>query len=194
MHHTSVPLMVTRPRPVDGRGLSLPELLAMTVVAAAIVGLAVASTRFGATASQDFEAAAALDSVLSNATSLWVQDGELSDGLVTPSGPPGPLQRAIPGLYLVPGSLPLTGAEAGDTVSVDIVAGRSGAIAAAARSSSGSCLLTRVELGDGAGPQRFAMAEPDANTVCAGMSAMNLGGAIDPGRDGSSWSSPMRLP
>jgi prepilin-type N-terminal cleavage/methylation domain-containing protein len=182
--------MSTRLRPRRRhRGWTLPELITVMVLIGVAAAAFVAIPNLGRDRGSDLEAAASIDSVLTAVTTLWKASGEVT-------GSHTALADVYPSVRYREGEHPVGTGEVADTVSVELVPGPSGSVGVAARSGSGACLLSRMDLGDGAMPQRYAIIPRDGTTTCSGKTAMaiNVREDAQAARDGSGWSSPIRLP
>lgn len=89
----------------------------------------------------------------------------------------------------------LSEGQVGDIAAISWIPGdRSAAVGVAARAANGDCLLSRIDLGDRAGPQRFGVVEAaDPAQPCQGETALLLPEVHDPDRAGASWANPTRI-
>lgn len=200
---------MTRPR--RRRGLTLPELLAVALLVGVAASAVVAIPAVGRDRAHTYQAAAALEAAVNAAAAVWDTAGQLPPETDTVNGQPAVLSamgRHVPDLQLLnagqrdtadgpaPSRAQVLPGQAAETISVAWIAGRdAAAIAVATRSVSGDCLLTRVDLGDRAGPQRYGLIPTGLAGVppCQGDVAMSLPFVDDPTRAGASWANPTRI-
>lgn len=200
--------MTDRHRPL--RGLTLPELLAVGVLLAAAAAAVIAVPSVGRDHTLNLAAAATAETVIDATVTLYVRDGrlddhdrfldELNDTLGAryilrgaPTDPDDPIFRFADDQTIPNPALHLTPEQAGSHASVAWLPGTNAAVGVAVRAETGDCLLTRVDLGVGAAPQRFGQIPTDGTIPCQGDVALALTAVERDSRSGASWSSPLLL-
>lgn len=201
------------------RGLTLPELLAVTILLGVAATLALAVPSIGRDQAQTLEGAATIEAVLTGATTIWVEHGRLpadppcrGTDDTEDSCDPNPrhllslLEARNPTIELVgqrrdvadqtaPSHTALDAGQIGDVASIAWIAGdTSAAVGVAARTAAGECLLSRVDFGDRTGPQRYGIIPADVpNEPCQGETGLLLPEVSDPDAAGASWANPTRV-
>jgi len=190
------------------RGITLPELIAVTLLVSIAASAVVAIPAVGRDRAQTFQAAAAIEAAVAATQVVWETTGQLPAADTNPDSLTDQLKQVAPGLQILnagerstadgpaPSSAQVLNAQANTTVSVAWLSGTTAAaVAISGRDTSGNCLLTRVDFGDRASPQRYGVIPADtaAAPPCQGDVAMTLPLVEDLDRAGASWANPTRV-